>query len=88
MQAASLDELTANFEELGVKFRRQIAKKILRKGGAWASIAFTFQDLDGGEYGEPELMLATFKSVGGIYKRYNYYIIKNKKEIEDIWELL
>jgi len=89
MRVRDLDELTADYEELGVKFRKQISKKVLRKGGAWASIAFVFQDIDAetGNYGDPQLMLATFKNYGGMYTRYSYFIMKNRKEAEAIWEL-
>jgi hypothetical protein len=89
MRAATLDELTADYEEYGIKFRKQISKTVLRKGGPWASAAFVFQDLDiaTGEYGEPQLMLATFKISGGKYTRNSYYIVKNKEEGEDIWDL-
>jgi hypothetical protein len=89
MRAATLEELNADYEELGVKFRKQIFKRVLKKGGAWVSIAFVFQDLDTetGEYGDSQLMLATFKSVGSVYTRYSYYIVKNRKEAETIWDL-
>ena len=89
MRARTLDELTADYEELGVKFRRQVSKKVLRKAGAWASVAFVFQTFDAemDEYGEPQLMLATFKNSGGMYTRYSYFIVKNKKEAETIWNM-
>lgn len=88
MKARTLDELSADYEELGVKFRRQLSKRVLRKGGAWASVAFMFQDLDPetDEYGEPQLMLATFKNSGGMYARQSYYIVRNRKEVEAIWD--
>ena len=90
MRAATLDELTADYEEYGIKFRRQVSKTVLRKGGVWASVAFVFQDLDIniGEYGELQLMLATFKISGGQYTRNSYYIVKNRKEIKTIWDLV
>lgn len=86
MWAATLDKLTADYEKYGIRFRRQISKTILRKSGAWASLAFVFQDLDveTNEYGGPQLMLATFRISGGKYVRNSYYIVKDSRESETI----
>lgn len=90
MMAQLVSDLSATFEVMGQQLREQIAKSILSKGGPWVSIGFLFRDLeDNGEtYSEPKMMLASFKSDNGFYKRYSYFIIKNKDEAKKVCNLI
>jgi len=83
MMAHMVDDLCADFTLLGVKIREEVKKVILSKGGAWASACFLFI-----EKNEKKLMLANFKSIDGIYKRYNYFIVKDKEQARKIYDLI
>ena len=69
-----IEDLTADFFLLGTQIRKQINKFIIAKGGPWASLAFLFND------GQDKIMLASFRTDGEFYKRYSYFIIRNKAE--------
>lgn len=90
IRGRSLDEISADFSLLGVSLRKQLEKLVLRVGGAWATIAFKFVDFnkDFSDFGDPEIMLATFKSDGEFYKRQNYFIIKDKEMAKNILKIL
>ena len=85
MRANSIEELSADYEFLGIQRRRQLGKNIISKGGPWVSIGFVFQELG---KSIPKLMLASFKSVGGVYTRFSYFNIKNKEEAKKIYKIL
>lgn len=89
MKAKTLEGLSADYEEYGIRFRQQVSKRVLRSGGGRASVAFVFRDLDPETdlYGERQLMLATFRKRDGVYVRDNYFIIKNMKEVKKICDL-
>jgi len=90
MMARLASDLTANFEVMGQKLREQIAKVTISKGGPWISIAFLFRDLkdDGKTYNKPKMMLANFKSDNAFFKRYNYFLIRDKEEAQKIYNLI
>jgi hypothetical protein len=88
MMAQSISNLSANYEKLGVMLRKQLSKTIISKGGAWISIAFLFSNFSNEGYGDPRLMLASFKNDDGLFKRYSYFLVKNKKEAIKICEIL
>ncbi len=90
MMARFSSELSANFERCGILMRKQIEKFVLSKGGPWTSIAFLFSNFNNDlkTYDKPKMMLANFKSDNNVFKRYNYYIIKNKEEAKKICNLI
>ena len=89
MRATSLDELSANYEYLGVLRRRQTDKRIINSGrGAWSIVAFKFQDMDGNGWGPEKMMVATFKNQSGVYTRYSYVIVHSKIEAQDVVDLV
>ena len=88
LQAETIDELDVGYSQLGFQLRKQVEKTLLKKGGPWAALAFKFQDLDGKDFGSPEMMLAAFKNQEGTYKRYSYFIVRDKEMAEKIIDLL
>jgi len=81
MRASTVEELSSNYEQLGVLLRRQLEKMIIFKDrGPWASIAFKYQSRDGNDWHPPRVMLAFFKNMGGFFTRYSYFNIKSKQE--------
>jgi hypothetical protein len=81
MKATTIEELSANYEQLGITLRKQLEKMIIfRSKGPWASIAFKIQDKSGNEWQPPKVMLAFFKNMEGFFTRYSYFNIKSKQE--------
>ena len=89
MQAMDVENLSADYKKLGVLFRKQLEKlTIFRNSGPWTSIAFKYQNLVGGEWDSPRVMLAFFKSMDGMFKRYSYFNVRNKEEAIKIVKFL
>jgi hypothetical protein len=80
----TIADLTSDFWLFGIRMREQIGKMLIAKGGPWAALAFCFRALENGELSSPKVMLASFRSDGELYKRYSYFIIRNKEEAEKI----
>lgn len=81
MRASAVEELSANYEQLGVLLRRQLDKMtIFRDRGPWASVAFQYQSRNGDDWHSPRVMLAFFKNMGGFFTRYSYFNIRSKQE--------
>lgn len=88
VKGRTIAELTADLYWLGVQVRKQIGKKLIAKGGPWAAVGFCFQAFENGEFGEPKVMLASFRSDGSFYKRYSYFIVRNREEARSIVSFL
>jgi hypothetical protein len=90
LEADNIDELSVDYEDFGYLLRKQTAKVLLKKGGPWVALGFKFRDLDGPsqKYGPEEVALAAFKSRDGTYKRYSYFIVRDKEMAEKIIDLL
>lgn len=88
--AYDVDDLSADYEQFGIQLRRQTNKTILKKAGPWIAIGFEFQDRkgDGDCFGPREIMLGAFKSRDGEYKRYSYFIVRDKNMATKIIDLL
>jgi hypothetical protein len=90
MRASTIEELDSSYDLLGVPYRKQIDKIILRKSrGLWASVAFKFQEFNSstGEWTQ-KVMLAFFKKMEGFFHRYSYFNIRNKEEAQQVCDLL
>ena len=83
--ANSLDELSIEYSKLGICLREQLGKLLIKKGGPWASIAFAYKNM---KDNQKQVMLASFKSSDGEYKRFSYFNIKSKEEAELICSFL
>lgn len=88
MKAGSLDELSANYEKLGIQFRREVTKHFISRGGPWASLGFVFQEKEGEDFGQSKVMLASFKNYNGMYNRFSYFNIRGKEEAQKICDIL
>ena len=77
--AETTEDLDVNYEKFGVCLRKQEEKVLLKKGGPWAALAFKFRDLVREKFGSTEVMLAAFRNTDGEYKRYSYFIIRDKE---------
>jgi len=89
-KALEVEELDSSWNLLGIPYRKQTGKEIIRKkGGPWASVAFKFQELDlsTNEWSQ-RMMLAFFKKMNGFFTRYSYFNIRNKEEAKHICDLL
>ena len=86
MKANTVDELSADYEQLGTQLRKQTAKEVISSGGPWASVAFKFKckNTSSGEYESERVMLASFKNMSGMMNRFSYFNIKNKEEARKV----
>ena len=89
MRASTVEELSANYEQLGIVFRQQLEKLVINKNrGPWVSIAFKFQNINGKSWHPSQVMLAFFKNMGGLFTRYSYFNIKSEQEAVKIINFL
>lgn len=82
--ASTLEAISIECNVLGVKVRHQLKKFLIAKGGPWGALAFLFQD----NSGEEKLMLASFKTDGNMFRRYSYFIIRNREEAKEICKII
>lgn len=81
MRANCVEDLSADYYQLGIQKRKQLAKEIIHKGrGPWISIAFKYQSQRENNWEPARVMLAFFKNMGGIFTRYSYFNIRSKEE--------
>ena len=85
--ADSIEMLSVDYSKLGVCFRKQLRKLLIKKGGPWASVAFAYKDVKSGEE-DVKVMLSSFKSSEGEYKRFSYFNIQSKEEARLICRFL
>lgn len=89
MWASRLEDLTATYKQFGVVLRQEFDKEIIfRNNGPWTSIAFAYKNVKNGEFGASRVMLAFFKNIDGMFKRYSYYNIRSKEEAMKIIKFL
>lgn len=82
--ASTLETISIECHIFGVKVRHQLKKFLIAKGGPWGALAFLFQDYGG----EEKLMLASFRSDGNLFRRYSYFIIRNRDEAKEICKII
>lgn len=89
MRAFAVEDLSANYEHLGILLRKQLDKEIIFKDrGSWTSIAFKYQTNNGNEWQLPRVMLAFFKQMQGFFTRYSYFNVRSKQEAIKIIKFL
>lgn len=86
---SEVDELTVAFEDDGQLVVKELDKSILSKG-AWATIAFLYQDLDGktGDYGKQKITLRRYRKVKGRYRQQSKFNISSLDQATKIHEVL
>jgi len=87
--AETVDELTVSYIEDGVEKVKELDKQVLSKG-AWATVAFLYQDLDprSGKYSDPKVTLRRYKKVKGQYLQQSRFNISSASQAEQISKIL
>jgi len=81
----TIDDLTIAFEDDGVEVTRELGKVVLSKG-AWSTIAYLYQDLDGrtGEYGPQKITLRRYQKQRGAYRQKSKFNISSIEQARKI----
>ena len=87
--AATIDDLTIEYEEDGLITVKQIDKQVLSKG-AWTTIIFRYQDWDRRkeEYGPDKYSIRRYQKRDGEYKQRSKFNISSQDQAMKIIEAL
>jgi len=85
----TVDELTIEYSEKGKVLTRELDKVPLSKG-AWATVAFLYQDMDRKteEFGAKKISIRRYKKVGGSYRMQSRFNISSIKQATQLVEVL
>ncbi|MFO7718419.1 MAG: hypothetical protein ACQESV_05875 [Thermodesulfobacteriota bacterium] len=83
--AASVEELTIQYEEDGQILVQELDKVILSKG-AWTTILFKYQDLDRktGDFAAPRFTLRRYRKMHGEYRQQSKFNISSLDQAQKI----
>ncbi|MFA7383539.1 MAG: hypothetical protein WC001_08810 [Desulfurivibrionaceae bacterium] len=87
--AATVDEVTINYEEDGVVVVKEIEKVTLSKG-AWATILFRYQQWDPkkNEYSPDKYSIRRYRKVNGEFSQQSKFNISSPDQAQKIVEAL
>jgi hypothetical protein len=87
--AATIEEITINFEEDGVQVVKEMEKEVLSKG-AWSTILFKYQQFDKktNEYAAPQYTIRRYRKVKGEYMPQSKFNISSDEQARKIAEIL
>jgi len=87
--AATVDELTVNYEEDGVVIVKEIDKAVLTKG-AWATVVFRYQEWDKAKeaYGSDKYTIRRYKKSGGDYRQQSKFTISSPDQARKLIDVL
>ncbi|MBI5450796.1 MAG: hypothetical protein HY940_05510 [Gammaproteobacteria bacterium] len=79
--AATIDELTMNYEEDGVQLVKELDKEVLTKG-AWSTIMYRYQDWDKAkqEFGPEKYSVRRYQKRNGVYMQKSKFNISGKDQ--------
>jgi hypothetical protein len=87
--AATIDEITVNYEEDGLLKVQELAKEILTRG-AWTTILFKFQDWNAKDncYGPVKYTIRRYQKKNDMYRQQSKFNISNNKQADQICTVL
>ena len=87
--AATVEELTINYEEDGVTVVKEIDKAVLSKG-AWATVVFRYQEWDRAKeaYGADKYTIRRYKKAGGDYRQQSKFTISSPDQARKLIDVL
>lgn len=79
--AATVDELSIQYEEEGKIVVKELKKHVLTKG-AWATLMFLYQDLDRAtnEYSKSKISVRRYRKVKGEYRQQSKFNISSPEQ--------
>ncbi len=83
--AETVDELTIDYTEDGIKVVKELDKEILSKG-AWATIIYRYQDWDRKkeEYGPDRYTIRRYQKRNGEYQQRSKFNISSREQAKSI----
>lgn len=87
--AATVEELTVNYDDDGVETVKELDKKILTKG-AWATVIYRYQEWNKSKeaYGEDKYTIRRYQKRDGEYRQKSKFNISSAKQAKEIIEAL
>ena len=87
--AATVDELTVNWEEDGELRVKEVAKHCLSKG-SWATVMFLFQEMDPKtkEYRAPKIGVRRYRKMSGEYRYQSKFNISSEKQAMEMVDVI
>jgi hypothetical protein len=87
--AETIDEISINYEEDGIKVVNELEKVVLSKG-AWSTIIFKFQQWEKAkeQYSEDKYTIRRYRKLKGSYSQQSKFNISGKKQAAQIAEIL
>ena len=83
--AETVDELTIDYTEDGIKVVKELDKEILSKG-AWATVIYRYQDWDRKkeEYGPDRYTIRRYQKRNGEYQQRSKFNISSREQAKNI----
>lgn len=83
--AASIEEITINYEEDGKVLVKELDKEVLTKG-AWTTIVFRYQQWDDKkeDFGAEQYTIRRYRKTGGEYRQQSKFTISNAEQARKI----
>jgi hypothetical protein len=83
--AATLDEISYDYEEDGKLVRKEVGREILTKG-SWSTLMFLYQELDKKTeaWRAPKVAIVRYKKWNGVYKKQSSFNISSEKQARQI----
>lgn len=83
--AATIDEITINYEEDGVQVVKELDKEILTRG-AWSTIVFKYQDWDArkNEYTPVKYSIRRYQKRNNVFSQKSKFNISNDEQAKKI----
>ncbi len=87
--AESVDELTIDYTEDGIKVVKELDKVVLSKG-AWATVIYRYQEWDRrkGEYGPDRYTIRRYQKRNGEYQQRSKFNISSREQAKNIIDAL
>ena len=87
--AATVDELTVQYEEDGLVVVKEIDKAVLTKG-AWATVVFRYQEWDRAKeiYSPEKYTIRRYKKSGGDYRQQSKFTISSPDQARKLIDVL
>jgi hypothetical protein len=87
--AATVEDLTVNWEEDGELRVKEVAKHCLSKG-SWATVMFLFQEMDPKtkDYRAPKIGVRRYRKLKGEYKYQSKFNISSEKQALEMVDIM
>ncbi len=87
--AATIDEITVNYEEEGLLKVKELSKEILTRG-AWTTMMFRFQEWDAksNAYGPVKYTIRRYQKKNDAFRQQSKFNISNNKQAQQICDIL